>query len=101
MLLDGRAQETGVNRRGSDATMLLIYNAHHGSSAGAIMAALIGGSAPTDRVQNLREYSHGPEGPFDVRGNDNRHFFAWLSAINQLVRACQFQAAASSPCRCS
>lgn len=29
MLLDGRAQETGIKRRGSDATMLLIYNAHH------------------------------------------------------------------------
>ncbi len=25
MLLDGRAQETGIKRRGSDATMLLIY----------------------------------------------------------------------------
>ena len=29
MLLDGRAQETGIKRRGSDATMLLVYNAHH------------------------------------------------------------------------
>ena len=29
MLLDGRAQETGSKRRGSDATMLLVYNAHH------------------------------------------------------------------------
>ena len=29
MLLDGRAQETGIKRRGSDATLLLIYNAHH------------------------------------------------------------------------
>ena len=29
MLLDGRAQESGVKRRGSDATLLLIYNAHH------------------------------------------------------------------------
>jgi glycogen operon protein len=28
MLLDGRAQESGIRRRGSDATMLLIYNAH-------------------------------------------------------------------------
>ena len=28
MLLDGRAQETGVKRRGSDATLLLVYNAH-------------------------------------------------------------------------
>jgi glycogen operon protein len=29
MLLDGRAQETGIKRRGSDATMLLVYNAHY------------------------------------------------------------------------
>ena len=29
MLLDGRAQESGIKRRGSDATMLLIYNAHY------------------------------------------------------------------------
>jgi isoamylase len=29
MLLDGRAQETGVKRRGSDATLLLVYNAHY------------------------------------------------------------------------
>src|SRR6195952_3263849 len=29
LLLDGRAQETGIKRRGSDATMMLIYNAHY------------------------------------------------------------------------
>jgi glycogen operon protein len=29
MLLDGRAQESGVKRRGSDATILLVYNAHY------------------------------------------------------------------------
>ncbi len=28
MLLDGRAQETGIKRRGSDATLLVVYNAH-------------------------------------------------------------------------
>jgi glycogen operon protein len=28
ILLDGRAQESGIKRRGSDATLLLIYNAH-------------------------------------------------------------------------
>jgi isoamylase len=28
MLLDGRAQESGVKRRGSDATLLMVYNAH-------------------------------------------------------------------------
>lgn len=29
MLMDGRAQETGIRRRGSEATMLLIVNSHH------------------------------------------------------------------------
>ena len=29
MLLDGRAQESGVKRRGEDATVLLIYNSHY------------------------------------------------------------------------
>ncbi|HWI14240.1 MAG TPA: glycogen debranching enzyme GlgX, partial [Burkholderiales bacterium] len=29
MLIDGRAQTTGVKRRGSDATILLVLNAHH------------------------------------------------------------------------
>ena len=29
MLLDGRAQETGIIRRGEDSTVLLIYNSHH------------------------------------------------------------------------
>jgi isoamylase len=28
MLLDGRAQETGVKWRGDDATLLLVYNSH-------------------------------------------------------------------------
>ncbi len=29
MLLDGRAQPTGIKRRGDDATILLVMNAHH------------------------------------------------------------------------
>ncbi|HEX8590975.1 glycogen debranching protein GlgX [Pseudomonas sp.] len=29
MLLDGRAQETGIRRRGSEATLLLLVNSHH------------------------------------------------------------------------
>ena len=29
MLLDGRAQATGIKRRGSDVTLLLVFNAHH------------------------------------------------------------------------
>lgn len=29
MLLDGRAQPTGIKRSGADATLLLLLNAHH------------------------------------------------------------------------
>jgi glycogen operon protein len=29
MLLDGRAQATGIKRLGSDATLLIVFNAHH------------------------------------------------------------------------
>jgi glycogen operon protein len=29
VLLDGRAQETGVRRLGSDSTLLLVLNSHH------------------------------------------------------------------------
>jgi isoamylase len=29
MLIDGRAQETGIRRRGAEATMLLVVNSHH------------------------------------------------------------------------
>jgi len=30
VLLDGRAQETGIRRRGTDETLFLVMNAHHG-----------------------------------------------------------------------
>jgi pullulanase/glycogen debranching enzyme len=29
MIMDGRAQPTGIRRRGEDATLLLVLNAHH------------------------------------------------------------------------
>ena len=29
MLLDGRAQATGIKRRGGDVTLLIVFNAHH------------------------------------------------------------------------
>jgi glycogen operon protein len=29
LLMDGRAQASGIRRRGSDATLLLVFNAHH------------------------------------------------------------------------
>ena len=29
MLLDGRGQATGLKKRGADATLLIVFNAHH------------------------------------------------------------------------
>lgn len=29
MLIDGRSQVTGIRQRGHDATLLLVFNAHH------------------------------------------------------------------------
>jgi glycogen operon protein len=29
MLMDGRAQPTGIRKRGGDATLLMVFNAHH------------------------------------------------------------------------
>ena len=29
MLMDGRAQPTGIRRRGADATLLMVLNGHH------------------------------------------------------------------------
>ena len=29
MLLDGRGQATGIKKRGADATLLIVFNAHH------------------------------------------------------------------------
>jgi isoamylase len=56
MLLDGRARETGIPKRGSDATLLLIYNAHYevvefvlpGVAQGRSWAALIDTHRPDD-----------------------------------------------------
>jgi NTE family protein len=52
-----------------------------GSSAGAITAALIAGSAAADRIGNLRRYWHGPTNSTPAP-NANRHLLAWLSSIN-------------------
>jgi isoamylase len=55
MLIDGRAQPTGIKKRGSDATILLVFNAHHEvvtftlpeSSGGADWSLLIDTNLPT------------------------------------------------------
>jgi glycogen operon protein len=39
MLLDGRAQVTGIKQRGQDATMLLIVNSHHDPASFTLPAA--------------------------------------------------------------
>jgi NTE family protein len=52
-----------------------------GSSAGAITAALIAGSANTDRVQNVRSYWRAAGSPAGAP-NTGRHLLAWMSSIN-------------------
>lgn len=52
-----------------------------GSSAGAISAALIAGSAAADRIPNLRNYWRAPDG-VTVTPNAGRHLFGWMNAIN-------------------
>ncbi len=42
MLIDGRAQATGVRERGSDATLLLVFNGHHESVKFTMPAAVDG-----------------------------------------------------------
>lgn len=51
-----------------------------GSSAGAITAALIAGSAPSDRIQALRRFWHEPDRPVGAP-NADRHLFAWMSSV--------------------
>jgi glycogen operon protein len=46
VLLDGRAQATGIQRRGSDATLLLLYNAYH-DLVSFTLPASVGGAAWT------------------------------------------------------
>ena len=52
-----------------------------GSSAGAITAAIIAGSAGVDRVSNLSDYWQASR-TLAKPHNADRHPFAWLSAIN-------------------
>ena len=44
ILLDGRAQPTGIRRRGTDVTLLLILNAHH-DVVKCTLPEVIGGDA--------------------------------------------------------
>lgn len=44
LLLDGRAQPTGIPRRGDDLTVLLVLNAHH-EAVRFVLPAAVGGAA--------------------------------------------------------
>jgi glycogen operon protein len=50
MLLDGRAQPTGLKRRGQDATMLVVLNAHYEAVTFTLPA---GGEEQTGAVWRL------------------------------------------------
>jgi glycogen operon protein len=72
MLMDGRAQVSGIQRPGADATLLLIVNAHHDSlsftlpqvPAGEHWNCLI----DTDRPQLRKGEWHAFDTPLPVSG---------------------------------
>jgi isoamylase len=58
MLLDGRAQPTGIRRKGLDRTLLLMINAHH-ESIGFMLPSVPGGEERRlliDTDQPLRSF---------------------------------------------
>jgi glycogen operon protein len=66
MLLDGRAQETGIRRKGGDATLLLVVNAHHDIvnftlpevPDGGFWTCMIDTNQPSIRGQERFEFGH-------------------------------------------
>ena len=66
MLLDGRAQETGIRRKGADATLLLVVNAHHDIvnfslpevPEGSFWTCMIDTNQPSIRGQERFEFGH-------------------------------------------
>ena len=69
MLLDGRAQPTGIARRGEDATLLVAMNAHHDvvsftlpeAPGGASWRLLVDTNRPDDREDARFAFGHGYE----------------------------------------
>ncbi len=65
MLMDGRAQPTGIRRSGSDATLLLIMNSHHEVvnfllpevAQGSGWTCLVDTSRPEERSSELYEFN--------------------------------------------
>jgi isoamylase len=65
VLLDGRAQVSGIRRRGSDATLLLIINAHH-DTVNFKLPEVVGGVSWTCLVDtNQPELEDAPRFEFD------------------------------------
>jgi len=66
MLMDGRAQPTGIRRKGADATLLLILNAHHDVvnftlpevAQGSGWTCLLDSNRPEDRGTEQFEFGH-------------------------------------------
>jgi glycogen operon protein len=66
MLLDGRAQETGIRRKGADATLLLVVNAHHDIvnftlpevPDGGFWTCMVDTNQPSIRGQERFEFGH-------------------------------------------
>ena len=66
MLLDGRAQVTGIRKRGHDATLLIVFNAHHDlvafalppSPGGTGWQLLVDTNAPEQAEQEAFPFGH-------------------------------------------
>src|SRR5690606_37963824 len=66
MLMDGRAQATGIRRPGADATLLLILNAHDGVvnfclpevAQGCAWTCLIDTNRPTQFTEESYTFNH-------------------------------------------
>ena len=72
MLMDGRAQETGVKRRGSDATMLLVFNGWQDGVGFTLPQAPDGTGwsllIDTNQPDLVDEPSFGPDTQYQVTG---------------------------------
>jgi isoamylase len=67
MLMDGRAQPTGIRRNGADATLLLILNAYH-ETVDFLLPAVAEGSAWIGLLDSNQPQQRGSEQyPFDSR----------------------------------
>ena len=72
VVLDGRAQPTGIRRRGADATILVVLNAHHGVVEFALPAVPGGDSwlrlIDTNVPDQIRDAPHDFNEVYEVAG---------------------------------